>query len=418
MKRSEIEIMAPVGSYESLHAAIAAGANSIYFGVEQLNMRAKSAANFTLDDLSRIVAICKENSIKSYLTVNIAIYGDEIETMRQIIDRAKVEGIDAVIVADTAAILYAHKVGVEVHISTQCNISNSDAVEFYAQWADVVVLARELSLEQIASISRDIVERDIRGPRGELVEIEMFAHGALCMSISGKCYLSQHETNCSANRGACRQICRRKYTITDTQTGEMLDIDGQYILSPKDLCTVDFLDKFIAAGVKVLKIEGRARGGEYVKRVVECYDQALRAIEEGSYTEELTAELKERLSTVFNRGFWGGYYAGKPVAEQTKNHGSSATMRKVYVGKVTNFFKNISVAEVLIEAAPLNRGDEALFFGETTGVVEHIVGDVVVDEKVVESVAQGTYCSIKSDKLLRRGDKLYKMVPASEVPNQ
>ena len=418
MKRSEIEIMAPVGSYESLHAAIAAGANSIYFGVEQLNMRAKSAANFTLDDLSRIVAICKENSIKSYLTVNIAIYGDEIETMRQIIDRAKVEGIDAVIVADTAAILYAHKVGVEVHISTQCNISNSDAVEFYSQWADVVVLARELSLEQIATISRDIVQRDIRGPRGELVEIEMFAHGALCMSISGKCYLSQHETNHSANRGACRQICRRKYTVTDTQTGEMLDMDGQYILSPKDLCTVDFLDKFIAAGVKVLKIEGRARGGEYVKRVVECYDEALRAIEEGRYTEELTASLKERLSTVFNRGFWGGYYAGKPVAEQTQNHGSSATMRKVYVGKVTNFFKNISVAELLIEASPLSRGDEALFFGETTGVVEHIVGDIVVNEKVTERVTQGTYCSIKSGALLRRGDKLYKMVPANEVPNQ
>ncbi len=418
MKRSDIEIMAPVGSYESLHAAIAAGANSIYFGVEQLNMRAKSAANFTLDDLAQIVKICKENSIKSYLTVNIAIYSGEIEVMEQIIDRAKVEGIDAIIAADFAAILYARKVGVEVHISTQCNIANTEAVKLYAQWADVVVLARELSLQQIAAIHRDIVEQDIRGPRGELVEIEMFAHGALCMSISGKCYLSLHETDCSANRGACRQICRRKYTVQDTQTGEMLDMDGQYILSPKDLCTIEFLDKFIGAGVKVLKIEGRARGGEYVKRVVESYDAALRAIEAGTYNEELVAPLVERLSTVFNRGFWGGYYAGKTVAEQTSRHGSSATERKVYVGKVTNFFKKLSVAEILVEATQLKRGDAALFFGETTGVVEHQVGDIMFEERVVESVSQGTYCSIKTDTLVRRGDKLYKMVAAEEVDDQ
>lgn len=408
MKREDIEIMAPVGSYESLHAAINAGANSIYFGVEQLNMRAKSAANFTLEDLAEIVRISKESGVKTYLTVNIAIYGDEIEVMKRIIDRAKVEGIDAIIASDFAAILYAREVGVEVHISTQCNISNSAAVKMFAQWADVVVLARELSLEQIASIHRDIVEQDIRGPRGELVEIEMFAHGALCMSISGKCYLSLHETNCSANRGACRQICRRKYTITDTQTGEMLDMDGQYILSPKDLCTIEFLDKFLDAGVKVLKIEGRARGGEYVKRVVECYDAALRAIESGEYNEEFAAGLTERLSTVFNRGFWGGYYAGKPVAEQTQRYGSSATLRKVYVGRVTNFFKKLSVAEILIEAAPLKRGEEALFFGETTGVVEFEVGDVVVEEKVVDEVVQGTFCSVKTDQLVRRGDKLYK----------
>ncbi|MFI3281717.1 MAG: peptidase U32 family protein [Rikenellaceae bacterium] len=417
MKRSYIEIMAPVGSYESLHAAIAAGANSIYFGVEQLNMRAKSAANFTLDDLAAIVKICKENSIKSYLTVNIAIYSGETQVMEQIIDRAKVEGIDAIIAADFAAILYARKVGVEVHISTQCNIANTEAVRLYSQWADVVVLARELSLTQIAAIHRDIVEQDIRGPRGELVEIEMFAHGALCMSISGKCYLSLHETDCSANRGACRQICRRKYTVQDTQTGEMLDMDGQYILSPKDLCTIEFLDKFIAAGVKVLKIEGRARGGEYVKRVIESYDTALRAIEDGTYGEEVVAPLVERLSTVFNRGFWGGYYAGKTVAEQTTRHGSSATERKVYVGKVTNFFKKLSVAEVLIEAAPLSRGDAAIFFGETTGVVEHAVGDLMFEEQIVESVVQGSLCSIKTDTLVRRGDKLYKMVSADEVDN-
>ncbi len=410
MRREDIEIMAPVGSYEALHAAINAGANSIYFGVEQLNMRAKSAANFTLDDLAEIVKTCREANVKSYLTVNIAIYGDEIETMKMIIDRAKKEGIDAIIATDFAAILYAREVGVEVHISTQSNISNVEAVQFFSQWADVVVLARELSLEQIKEVSRQIVERDIRGPRGELVEIEMFAHGALCMSISGKCYLSLHETNCSANRGACRQICRRKYTIQDTQTGEMLDMDGQYILSPKDLCTIEFLDKFIDAGVRVLKIEGRARGGEYVKRVVECYDAALRAMECGEYNETFVEGLTEKLATVFNRGFWGGYYAGKPVAEQTQNYGSSATKRKVYVGKVTNFFKNLSVAEVLIEATPLLRGDEALFMGQTTGVVEMEIEDVLVENKVQDRVEQGIYCSMRTPSAVRRGDKLYKMV--------
>ncbi len=415
MRRDQIEIMAPVGSYESLHAAINAGANSIYFGVEQLNMRAKSAANFTLDDLSEIVGICRASGVKSYLTVNIAIYGDEIEVMRRIIDRAKVEGIDAIIATDFAAILYAREVGVEVHISTQSNISNIEAVKFFSQWADVVVLARELSLEQIAKISEAIKSEGVRGPRGELIEIEMFAHGALCMSISGKCYLSLHESDCSANRGACRQICRRKYTIQDTQTGEMLDMDGQYILSPKDLCTIEFLDKFIAAGVTVLKIEGRARGGEYVKRVVECYDAALRALEAGEYTNELTEQLSEKLATVFNRGFWGGYYAGKPVAEQTQNYGSSATMRKVYVGKVTNFFKKLSVAEVLIEAAPLERGDLALFMGQTTGVVEMEIEGAMVENVMVDTVSQGTYCSLKTTEILRRGDKLYKMVEAEKI---
>lgn len=407
--------MAPVGSYESLHAAINAGANSIYFGVEQLNMRAKSAANFTLEDLAQIVQICREAKVKSYLTVNIAIYGDEIETMKMIINRAKKEGIDAIIATDFAAILYAREVGVEVHISTQSNISNVDAVAFFAQWADVVVLARELSLEQIAEVSRGIIERDIRGPKGELVEIEMFAHGALCMSISGKCYLSLHDSNCSANRGACRQICRRKYTIQDTQTGEMLDMDGQYILSPKDLCTIDFLDKFINAGVRVLKIEGRARGGEYVKRVVESYHDALCAMERGEYNEEYVEGLREKLATVFNRGFWGGYYAGKPVAEQTQNYGSSATKRKVYVGKVTNFFKNLSVAEILIEATPLLRGDEAIFMGQTTGVVEMEIGDALVDNKAQDRVEQGTLCSVRTPSQVRRGDKLYKMVDSKDV---
>lgn len=414
IKRSDIEIMAPVGCMESLHAAIAAGADAIYFGVGVLNMRARSSVNFTLDDLAEIVRTAHEANVKTYLTVNTILYDNEMEDMRAIIDRAAAEGVDAIIAADVAAIMYAREKGVEVHISTQCNISNISAVEFYAQWADVVVLARELSLEQIAYISQQIEERDIRGPQGERVRIEMFAHGALCMSISGKCYLSEHEEHCSANRGACRQICRRKYLITDIQTGRELTVDGRYVLSPKDLCTVDFLDKFIGAGVRVLKIEGRARGAEYVKRVVECYDAALRAIENDEYTPEYATSLKERLATVFNRGFWEGYYAGRDVAEHSNHYGSSATYRKVYIGKVTNFFKKISVAEVLVEAAPLCEGDELLWMGETTGVVEMKAEGIVFEEQVVKEVTQGKYCSIKMPQPLRRGDKLYKMVPADE----
>ena len=329
------------------------------------------------------------------------------------IDRAKSEGIDAIIASDMAVILYARRAGVEVHISTQCNISNSEAVKFYAQWADTVVLARELSLEQVAGIRDRIVADDIRGPRGELVEIEMFAHGALCMSISGKCYLSLYETGCSANRGACRQLCRRKYTVRDKETGAELDIDGRYVLSPKDLCTIDFLDRMIGAGVRVLKIEGRARGAEYVKRVVECYDQALRALEEGRYTPELAASLRERLRTVFNRGFWEGYYAGRPVVEYSPAYGSSATRRKVYVGKVVNFYKKLSVAEVAVEAAPLAVGEEIFFLGATTGVAEQLLEELHgPDGEPVGSVAQGELCAIRTPGLIRRGDQLYKFVDA------
>ncbi len=401
--------MAPVGSYESLRAAIAAGANSVYFGIGQLNMRSASAANFTADDMAEINRIAHENGVKTYLTVNTIIYDTELEQMHAVVDRAKAEGVDAIIASDMSVILYAYQVGVEVHISTQCNISNSEAAKFYSQWADVVVLARELSLGQIAMVKRAIVEQDIRGPRGELLKIEMFAHGALCMSISGKCYLSEHETACSANRGACRQICRRKYSLQDKDTGEMLDMDGRYILSPKDLCTVDFLDKFINAGVSVLKIEGRARGAEYVKRVVECYDLALKAIERGEYSREYAEELKVTLSKVFNRGFWGGYYAGAKVVEHSQNYGSSATRRKVYVGKVTNYFKRLGVAEVLIEASPLAVGDEILWMGETTGFVEQVVGEIRLDLNPVDSVKQGDVCSIKVEGAeIRRGDKLYK----------
>lgn len=407
--------MAPVGCMESLHAAIEAGADAVYFGVGILNMRARSSVNFTLDDLATIVRTAHAAGVKTYLTVNIIIYDGEMEALREVIDRAKREGVDAIIAADVAAIMYAREVGMEVHISTQCNISNIDSAAFYAQWADVVVLARELSLEQVKYISDQIAERDIRGPRGERLRIEMFAHGALCMSISGKCYLSEHEEHCSANRGACRQICRRKYLITEMQSGRQLTVDGRYILSPKDLCTIDFLDKFIAAGVRVLKIEGRARGAEYVKRVVEGYDAALKAMERGEYTPELAAELKERLATVFNRGFWEGYYAGRDIAEHTARYGSSATQRKVYVGKVTNFFTKISVAEVLVEAAPINEGEQLLWMGETTGVVEMPAEGLVLEEKVVGHIPQGVYCSIKVPRRLRRGDKLYKMVPSSEV---
>lgn len=408
--RQDIEIMAPVGCYESLYAAINAGANSIYFGVEGLNMRSKSSANFTLDDLAKIVEITKQHSLKSYLTVNTVLYDEDLSVMRSIIDQAKTQVVTAIIASDQAAIIYARSVGVEVHISTQLNISNIETLRFYAQWADVVVLARELSLEQVTKIHQAIEQENIVGPRGELIKIEMFTHGALCMAVSGKCYLSLHETSCSANRGACRQICRRSYILTDVDTGEQLLSEGNYLLSPKDLCTISFLDKFIEAGVRVLKIEGRARSAEYVKRVCESYNKAIEAIVDGSFSQERAQEWEEQLATVFNRGFWGGYYLGKPVAEISENYGSSATKRKVYVGKVTNFFSRLSVAEILVEATTLDSGDDLLFLGQTTGVVEMKAGDIFVDEKPASSAPQGCLCSIKTPEIVRRGDKLYKEI--------
>ena len=404
--------MAPVGSYESLMAAINAGADSVYFGVEKLNMRARSSANFTLEDLSNIVEIAKNGGIKTYLTVNTVLYDEEIETMRSVIDRAKSEGITAIIASDQAAILYARSQGVEVHISTQLNVSNSETLRFYSQYADVVVLARELTLQQIEKIQNTIVQEQITGPNGDLVKIEMFAHGALCMAVSGKCYLSLHETNCSANRGACRQICRRDYELRDKDTGEVLHTQGGYLLSPKDLCTIEFLDKFIDAGVRVLKIEGRARSGEYVKRVVECYNEALLAIESGTYNLEFSQTLTERLSEVFNRGFWGGYYCGSPIAELSTQYGSSATKKKVYVGKVTNYFKKIGVAEIQIEASPLENDSSVVILGETTGVVEFTMEGVFVDEKPTTEAVQGQCCSLLTPEPVRRGDKLYKIVDA------
>ena len=410
MIRKDIEIMAPAGSFESLRAAIAAGADSVYFGVGRLNMRSASAANFTVDDMAEIVNIARNGGVKAYLTVNTVVYPDEREVLHETLDRAKECGVDAVIASDPAVIGYAREKGIEVHISTQCNISNAESVKFWSQYADVMVLARELSLEQTAAISREIVEKGIRGPKGELVRIEMFAHGALCMSVSGKCYLSLHETGCSANRGACRQLCRRKYRISDVETGAELDTDGQYILSPKDLCTIDFLDKVIAVGVRVLKIEGRARGAEYVKRTVECYDAALRAMERGDYSAEFASELKERLATVFNRGFWEGYFAGRPTVEHSTNYGSAATKQKVYVGKVTNFYKKISVAEITVEASTLDAGDTVFFTGATTGMVEQRAAEIYLDEHPVPSVKQGDVCSIKTVGEIHRGDRLYKEI--------
>lgn len=415
IKRDEIEIMAPVGSWESLHAAVKGGADSVYFGVEQLNMRARSSANFTLDDLAGIVSIAHANGLKAYLTLNTILYDDELSLMRAIVDRAVAENVDAVITSDQAAILYAAGVGMEVHISTQLNVSNLETVRFYSQWADVVVLARELDLKQIKAIGEGIVRDDIRGPSGGLVKIEMFAHGALCMAVSGKCYLSLHEGGHSANRGACRQICRRSYTLTDRKSGEQIAVEGKYLLSPKDLCTLEFLDRFIASGVRVLKIEGRARSADYVKRVCETYNEALALIERGEFTTDKGAELMRRVSEVFNRGFWGGYYLGSPVPEITKAYGSSATMRRVYVGKVTNYFRKVGVAEVVIEAVPLEQGSRIMFTGETTGIVEGVAREIYVDERPAEKALQKQLCSLKTPEPVRRGDKLYKIVPAEEL---
>ncbi len=414
MLRKEIEIMAPVGSWEALAAALDAGADSVYFGVEGLNMRARSSANFTLNDMGEIVSRARERGVKSYLTLNTIIYDDDTRLMHRIVERATAVGIDAVIAADVAALMFAREGGMEVHLSTQLNISNTDALRFYSRWADTVVLARELNLEQVARIHAAIEHDDIRGPKGEPVRIEMFAHGALCMAVSGKCYLSLHVDGNSANRGACMQICRRGYELHDPETGRRIAVDNDRLLSPQDLCTLPFLDRMIGAGVRVLKIEGRARSAEYVKRVVEVYDQAVRAITEGEgggFTPERVEGWTARLAEVFNRGFWGGYYLGAPVPELTTNYGSSATRRKVYVGKVTNFFHRVGVAEILVEAAPLESGSDVVVLGETTGAAEIAGIEVHVAERPADFAPQGIHCSIKTAGVtLRRGDKLYKIV--------
>ncbi len=418
MNRKDIEIMAPVGSYESLMAAIQGGADSIYFGVENLNMRAASSNNFTLDNLRDISSICKTKGLKSYLTVNVIVYDQEIEQMHRIIDTAVDAGISAIIASDLAVINYAFISGLEVHLSTQLNITNLESLKFYSRWADVAVLARELNLGQVKNIFTGIHDQNIRGPRGELVKIEMFAHGALCMAVSGKCYLSLHENNKSANRGECYQTCRKSYIVTGKESGYELEIDNEYIMSPKDLCTIGFLDKLIDSGVRLLKIEGRARSAEYVKEVTSCYNEAVLAIESGLYDEVKIGEWRKRLSSVFNRGFWDGYYLGQKIGEWNTNYGSSSTKRKVYIGKVTNYFTNLKVTEIKLENGDLNIGDTILITGPTTGVVEYIVEEIRVDLKVTEKAIKGELCSIKVSDYLRRSDKVYKLVDAKDIKSQ
>lgn len=399
--------MAPVGSYESLHAAIAAGADAVYFGVEGLNMRARSSVNFTLDDLRSIAAICRETGVRTYLTVNTVIYDSDISTLHAVIDAVKEAGISAIIAADMAAILYARSRGVEVHMSTQVNITNSEAVRFYAQWADVMVLARELNLEQVKVIHDTIVRENICGPSGRQVRIEMFCHGALCMAVSGKCYLSLHEMNSSANRGACTQICRRSYTVTDRETGDQLDIENQYVMSPKDLKTIHFLNKMVDAGVSVLKIEGRARGPEYVHEAVACYSEALEALCNGTFGDERIAVWDGRLAKIFNRGFWNGYYLGQRLGEWSSKYGSSATRVKRYAAKGVRWFSNIGVAEFMMESGELRVGDEVVITGPTTGALILTVDEIRVGLKAVERAVKGDSFSIKVPEKVRPSDRLY-----------
>ena len=410
MDIQEYEIMAPVGSRESLAAAIQAGAGSIYFGIGQLNMRSHSANHFTIEDLKEIAETCNERGIKTYLTVNTVIYGEDINAMREIIDAAKAANITAVIVSDVAVMVYCRQVGMEVHLSTQLNISNIEALKFYAQFADVAVLARELNMEQVTEIYRQIEEQDIRGPRGELVRIEMFCHGAFCMAISGKCYMSLHDSNRSANRGQCTQICRRSYTVTDNETGNQLEIDNKYIMSPKDLKTIRFIDKMMKAGVRVFKIEGRARGPEYVYEVVTCYKEAIQNVLDGTYTEEKKDKWDERLSTVFNRGFWNGYYQGQRLGEWTKNYGNKATEKKVLVGKVMKYFSKLGVAEIAVEASEIEKGQNMLITGPTTGIMKFDASEIRYDLKPVEKAEKGWRVSVPVPDKVRPNDKVYKLL--------
>ncbi len=402
--------MAPVGSWEALSAAIKAGCDSIYFGVEQLNMRARSSINFTVEDLAKVAEICKNNKIKSYITLNTTLYDHDITLMKNIINAAKQNGIDSVIVSDHAAMNYAKKIDYPVHISTQCNISNIDTVEFYSEYADVMVMARELSLQQVGIIASEIERREIKGPSGNLVEVEVFAHGALCMAVSGKCYLSLHSHNSSANRGACIQNCRREYTVIDKEEGIELDIDNEYIMSAKDLATIDFLDKVLNAGVKVLKIEGRGRAADYVYTTVKCYREAVDSILEGTYSKEKIENWKTRLSMVYNRGFWDGYYLGRKMGEWSDVYGSKATTKKIYVAKGVKYFSKIKVGEFLLEAHALKKGDKIIITGPTTGVIETTVNEIRVDDGIVDEVSQGINFSIKIDETIRPSDRLYKVV--------
>lgn len=413
MTAKDIEIMAPVGSYESLHAAIQGGADSVYFGIGHLNMRSKSSKNFTLDDLSVISNIAKENNIKTYITLNTVVYDEELEEMKAIVDAAKKNSISAIIASDQSVIQYAREEGVEVHMSTQTNITNIGAVKFWSQFADVMVTARELNLNQVATITKAIEEQQIKGPSGNLVQIEVFAHGALCMAVSGKCYLSLDNLNSSANRGACLQQCRRPYHVTDDDGIELL-VDNEYIMSPKDLKTLDFLDKILAAGVRVLKIEGRGRSADYVKTVTRVYREAVNAWFEGEFTKEKLELWNIELGTVYNRGFWDGYYMGKKMGEWTEQYGSLATKKKIYIGKVTNYFSKLGVAEIKMETHDLSIGEEIKIMGPTTGVYEDIVAEIRVDLKKVKRTIKGEDCSLPTKELVRRGDKVYKVVKVKE----
>ncbi|MDD2196404.1 MAG: U32 family peptidase [Bacteroidales bacterium] len=417
MIANDIEIMAPAGSFESLMAAIQGGANSVYFGVGHLNMRARSTVNFTTEDLPKIIDLCNQHNVRTYLTVNTVLYDHDIKPMQLTIDAAAKAGISAIIASDQAAIFYAREKGLEVHLSTQLNISNTQSLKFYSQWADVVVLARELSLTQVAEISRNIYEQNIVGPSGKPIKIELFAHGALCMAISGKCYMSLHQANSSANRGACLQICRRSYKLTDNETDEQLVVENEYIMSPKDLCTIGFLNKIIGAGVTVLKLEGRARSPEYVKTVTQCYREAVASIAEGTYDQEKIDGWLDRLSKVFNRGFWNGYFLGQKLGEWSHQYGSVATEKKVYVGKVSNYFSNVGVAEIKAEASELFKGDKVLIIGPTTGVVELIAQEIRVDNKSTEQCIKGELCSFATPELVRRNDRLYRIIKNPESIN-
>ena len=415
MTTDDYEIMAPVGSRESLAAAIQAGADSIYFGVGQLNMRSHSANHFDLDDLHDIVTTCRTHGIKTYLTVNTIIYDEDMDTMHQIIDAAVAAGVTAVIASDVAVMAYCREVGMEVHLSTQLNISNVEALKFYARFADVSVLARELNMKQVGHIHDEILRQHICGPSGQPIRIEMFCHGALCMAVSGKCYMSLHAANRSANRGQCVQICRRSYTVTDNETGNAMEIDNKYIMSPKDLKTIRFIDKMMKAGVTVFKIEGRARGPEYVYTVVTCYKEAIKAVLDGTFTEERKNEWDKRLATVFNRGFWDGYYQGQTMGEWNDRPGSRATERKVYVGRGVRYYSKLQVAEFKIEAAPLSVGDRILVTGPTTGALETEVSEIRFDLQPVPTAKQGQRVSIPIDRKVRASDKLFKLVPADEA---
>jgi len=414
ISRQDIDLMSPVGSFETLHAAIQGGADSVYFGIDRLNMRARSVFNFTPADLQKIVRYSKSFNKRTYLTLNVVVYDNEMNRMREIINQAKEKGIDAVIASDQAVIHYCRSVGMEVHLSTQLNISNLETLAFYSPYADVAVLARELDLKQVAAMADQIKRQNIKGPSGNQMKLEMFIHGALCMSLSGKCYLSLHHYNQSANRGACLQDCRRAYTVREKETGLELDVENEYIMSPRDLCTIHFLDKILAAGVCVLKIEGRARSPEYVKTVTSCYNEAINSIADGSYSAEKAAEWKERLNSVFNRGFWNGYYLGQRLGEWSDVHGSKASKRKVYVARNLNYFHKLGVGEFLCEADTVRVGDEILIIGPNTGVIETEIGEIHNDSGPVNTVMPGERFAIKLPKKVRRADKLYKVVKGPE----